>query len=91
MMNDFNNRGNANSFNDKCFTCNRFGHVDNKCRSRGNQVNEKKIVVCFNCNRFGHIARFCRSRNDDRKGPVNRNKNVQRQDKGKGKADVNEI
>jgi len=77
-----------NSFNGRCFACNRMGHLANQCRSRGYQSNLQRNVVCYNYKRSGHIAKFCRNKNQDKRGPEQHNHN---QDKGKGKVNADEI
>lgn len=80
--------------NVKCYTCGRFGHVSNQFRSKGNQWNEwsRQInLVHYNCNSFGHIARFCRNKNMDRRGLVYKGIISKKDDKVKGKVDVEEI
>lgn len=94
------------SKNVKCYTCGRFGHIANECRTRGNQWNNwfrQRNDVCYNCKKLGHIARFCRGKNMDKRGPrkkstyenrrgsVNKGKNVQIDEKGKGKVTISEI
>lgn len=42
-------------------------------------------VVCCACNKSGHIAKYCKSRNVNRRGLVDKNKNVKADEKGKPK------
>ena len=38
----------------KCFNCNKYGHMANKCWAK---KKEQETRTCFKCNREGHIAK----------------------------------
>lgn len=58
---------NSHKFNGRFFTCNKFGHMVNQCRSRmSNEMNNMRNVPtftsqCFICNNFGHKSNVCRA------------------------------
>ena len=61
----------------QCYSCKKFGHKSNECRSKKNKVSkdradghekadrksaDKKLIKCYNCNGNGHYKKDCPSR-----------------------------